>query len=94
MTNRMHNTLCAIMVASAGIGSVLLGSMVARAIGQDVELPAYELQATTRDGNLYVAGSGDSCAAAIDGANCPSTSPRWIACASVSSTIWKEDQPK
>lgn len=66
MSNRVHTTLCAIMVASAAAASIMACGYVAK-----FYQPAFELQATTASGDLFIAGSGDSCDAARVGAVMP-----------------------
>ncbi|TPI86411.1 hypothetical protein [Mesorhizobium sp. B2-8-9] len=58
--------------ALAALGfTVAFWWQVGKAAFADQSSPVYEFQATTGSGDLFVAGSGDSCAAARSGAVLP-----------------------
>lgn len=62
----MRSIILALLACSAtGLGSMYLAKA---ALGDP---PTFEIVAETYDGNIYVAGVGDSCASAWEGARVP-----------------------
>jgi hypothetical protein len=54
-----------------GVAMFAAGFAIALCVNPETATPVYELRVTDHDGNLYIAGRGDDCPAAFQGAKFP-----------------------